>query len=263
MEKSDSKRWDCEDVIAQCLLRQHLPIETAISMEAFPTVEAQWTAIITLFTVKSVYSKADLLQAFLDMHCPKGGDIQEYLTSLKMKHHELMAANVSIDDTDYQRTILRGLPDALTDYAAMTLGMLRLAVKYTGMPVDMLDVINAVCEEANHKKTCHTLKDQSQGHGKGKKGAQTDKALTATTYKHSNNKSTSCCKKGKCNHCSIEGHWIRECCAKKQEDTKAQSDKASSGSKPENKPVGSANTVTINEYDLDNRGFWAIKEAEV
>ena len=27
--------------------------------------------------------------------------------------------------------------------------------------------------------------------------------------------------------------------------------------------MGSANTVTIDKYDLDDRGFWAIKEVEV
>jgi hypothetical protein len=27
--------------------------------------------------------------------------------------------------------------------------------------------------------------------------------------------------------------------------------------------MGSANTVTINKYDLDDRGFWAVEEVEV
>jgi hypothetical protein len=34
-------------------------------------------------------------------------------------------------------------------------------------------------------------------------------------------------------------------------------------SKPENKPVGPTNTATINKYDSDDRGFWAIEEGEV
>ena len=74
-EKTDCKRWDRKDVIAQCLLGQHLPIETAMDMESFPTVQEQWNAVNTYFTAKSVYSKADLHQAFLDMRCPKGGDV--------------------------------------------------------------------------------------------------------------------------------------------------------------------------------------------
>ena len=84
-EKQDGKRWDREDVIAQCLLGERLPIETAMDMDAFPTAKAQWNAVNAPFTTKSVYMKADLHQAFLDMRCLKGGDVQEYLTSLKMK----------------------------------------------------------------------------------------------------------------------------------------------------------------------------------
>ena len=34
-------------------------------------------------------------------------------------------------------------------------------------------------------------------------------------------------------------------------------------SKPKNKPVGSTNTVTVDEDDSDDRGFWAVKEEEV
>jgi hypothetical protein len=66
-----------------------------------------------------------------------------------MKHHELMVANISVTDTKYQCTILKGISDALADYATQTLLILWLTVKYTSMPVDMLDVINSVCKEAN------------------------------------------------------------------------------------------------------------------
>jgi hypothetical protein len=100
-KKLDCKQWDREDVIAQCLLRQHLPNKMAVDMEGFLTAEAQWSAVNALFTVKSVYTKADLHQAFLDMRCPKGGNVREYLTSLKMKRHKLKVANVSVTDTEY------------------------------------------------------------------------------------------------------------------------------------------------------------------
>jgi hypothetical protein len=105
-EKLDCKQWDREDVIAQCLLRQRLPNETAIDMEGFPTAEVQWSTLNALFTTKSIYTKADLHQAFLDMCCLKGGNVREYLTSLKMKCHELKVANISVTNTEYQRTIL-------------------------------------------------------------------------------------------------------------------------------------------------------------
>jgi len=267
VEKGEHKCWDHKDVIAQCLLGQRLPIETAMDMEAFPSVAEQWTTISALFTAKSIYNQADLHQAFLDMRCLRGGDVQEYLTSLRMKRHELKAANIGVTDIEYKRTILKGLPDVLAAHAAQTLSMLRLAVKYTGKPIDMLDVIDLVCEEADHVKTCRALKDQSLGQGKGKKGAQTDEALAATTFEHSNNSNfANRRKKGKCNHCGKEGHWIWECHTKKREEATAQSGQAaqaSLSSKPKNKPVGSANTVTIDEDDSDDRGFWAVKEEEV
>jgi len=184
-----------------------------------------------------------------------------------MKHHELKAANIGITDIEYKRTILKGLLDVLAAHTAQTLLMLWLTVKYTSKPINMSDVINSVCEEANHVKTRCMLKDQSLGQGKGKKGAQTDEALAATTFKHSNNSNfANCHKKGKCNHCGKEGHWIWECHTKKREEAAAQSGQAaqaSLSSKPENKPMGSANTLTIDEDDLDNRGFWAVEEEEV
>jgi len=75
IEKGECKCWDHEDVITQCLLGQRLPIKTAMDMEAFPSAVEQWTAITTLFTAKSMYNQVDLHQAFLDMHCPRGGDV--------------------------------------------------------------------------------------------------------------------------------------------------------------------------------------------
>jgi hypothetical protein len=116
-ERLDGKQWDCKDIIAQCLLSKCLPIETAMDIDTFTTAEVQWSAINTLFTTKSMYKKANLHQAILNMCCPKGGDIQEFLTSLKIKHHKLTAVNVSVTDTEYQCTILQEIPDVLSNYA--------------------------------------------------------------------------------------------------------------------------------------------------
>jgi len=240
-----------------------------MDMDKFPTAEEQWNAITACFTVKSMYTKANLHQAFLDMRCPKGGNVREYLTSLKIKHHELKAANIGITDIEYEHTILKGILDMLATYTVQSLLTLWLAVKYTSKPIDMSDVIDLVCEEADRIKQCCELKDHSQGQGKGRKGAQTNEALAATTSERSNNNNfANHRKKGKCNHCGKEGHWIWECRTKKQEEATAQSSgqsaQASLSSKPENKPVGSANIVTVDDEDVsDDRGFWAIEEEEV
>jgi len=139
-----------------------------------------------------------------------------------MKRHELKAANVGVTDIEYKRTILKGIPDTLAAYATQSLSTLRLAVKYTSKPIDMSDVIDSVCKEADRIKQRRKLKDHSQGQGKGRKGAQTDEALAATTYERSNNNNfANRRKKGKCNHCGKEGHWIQECRTKKREEAAA------------------------------------------
>jgi len=74
-EISVQKQWDRDDTIAQCLLSQHLPDELAMDMEKYPTIKEQWDVVSVLFAAKSKYAKTDLHQAFLNMHCPKGGDV--------------------------------------------------------------------------------------------------------------------------------------------------------------------------------------------
>ena len=135
----------------------------------------------------------------------------------------------------------------------------------------MSDVIDLVCEEADHKKTCRTLNDLAQGQSKGKNQSAPqapDKALAAAgTNEGSNGRHC----KGNCHHCSKLGHWAHECHTQKREEAAAaaagqsrQAAEANLGttSKPKNMPTGSANIATIDEPDSDNMGFWAIKEEE-
>jgi hypothetical protein len=208
--------------------------------------------------------KTNLYQAFMDMKCPKGGDVQEFLTTMRMKRYELWAIDIDISDLDYKRAILHGLPDALAPFTSLTLTHLNLGSEYTSKPVNLSRFIDLVSEEADHVKACRTPKDQS---GKGKNRSQTDEALAITD----GNNRKRC--KGKCHHCQKEGHWVCKCFTKKWEEeaAKVQSSQATqassstsagtSTSKPENKPVGSANTVTIND-DLDGDGFWAVEDVD-
>jgi hypothetical protein len=53
------------------------------------------------FMAKSEYAKADLYQSFLDMKCPKGGDICEFLNNLSTKCHKLEAIGITITDINY------------------------------------------------------------------------------------------------------------------------------------------------------------------
>jgi hypothetical protein len=213
---------------------------------------------------KSDYAKTNLYQAFMDMKCPKGGDVREFLTTMRTKCYELQAIDINISDSDYKRAILHGLPDALAPFTSLMLTHLNLGSKYTGKPIDLSRFIDLVSEEANRMKACCMPKDQS---GKGKNGSQTDEALTITDGNIRK------CHKGKCHHCQKGGHWVHECFTKKWEEeaAKVQSGQATqassstststSTSKPENKPVGSTNTMTIDD-NLDGDGFWAVKDVD-
>ena len=110
--------------------------------------------------------------------------------------------------------------------------------------------------------TCDTSKEQPQA--KGKKAAQTpesrpDEALATTNTLESDNTRR---RKGKCHHCGKEGHWARECRTKKREEATAAAVAAAANPgttiKPENRPVGSANTVFADDSDGD--GFWIAEE---
>jgi len=162
-EKLEGRQWVRDDTIAQCLLSQRLLDELAMDMEKYPTVKEQWDVISVLFAAKSEYAKTDLHQAFLNMRCLKGGDIQEFLTTLRKKHHKLKAAGVTVTEPKYKSMILQGIPNTLTVYAAQTLSTLHLATKYTGKAIDMSNVIDSICKEADHMKMRRVLKEQTTG----------------------------------------------------------------------------------------------------
>jgi hypothetical protein len=153
--------------------------------------------------------------------------------------------------------MLRGIPDSLSTFTAQTLNSLTIASRYTGKPVDMSELIDMVSEEADRAKTCCTPKDHTSN---SKTGSQTDEALAATDA----NSKRHC--KGKCHHCKKDGHWEHDCFTKKREEEAAQvqsgqaAQASTSHSKPENKPMGSANIASIDDSDGD--GFWLVEEEE-
>jgi hypothetical protein len=147
------------------------------------------------------------------MKCSKGGNVLEFLTTMRTKCYKLQAINVDISDSDYKHAILHGLPDALTPFTSLMLIHLNLSSEYTGKPINLSRFINLVSEEANCMKACCMSKDQSS---KGKNGSQTNKALAVTD---GNNRK---CHKGKCHHCQKEGHWVCKCFTKKWEEEAAK-----------------------------------------
>ena len=247
-------KWDYEDQIARYLLSQRLPDTTTMQVSHFKTVKERWEKVTEEFTAKSVYAKNDLEHVFLLMRCPKGGDVRVFLTSLTYKREELAAAGVTISDKDYERTVLKGIPDELARYAAHLLGSARLTDPNAVVDTNML--IGHICEEAERIKNHRTGSQPNQG---GKKDGQSDKALAAIGLEGGNKKGR---RKGKCHNCGKPGHWARECRSKKKEEgasgQAAGSSSSGTDSKPETKPVGSANIVDADAIGGD--GFWMAEE---
>ena len=261
MEVQARKQWDREDQIARNLLNKRLPDRLIFEVRKYPTAEERWHIVKNECMAKSVYARHALHQSFLDMQCPKGGDVRAFLESLKMRRNELEAAGVTITEAEFEHTVLRAIPDWLASYTSQLLGNAILNGKSHSMSV----IIQLLSDEADRVKTRNV--DKEQPPVKGKRAAQMgDEALIVTNSHEGGNPRR---RKGKCNHCGKEGHWARECRTKKREEEAAataaaaanpngQAAQANSGTKPENRPVGSANAVYPNDSDED--GFWAVEE---
>jgi hypothetical protein len=263
----EASKWDHKDEIVAYLLSQCLPNNIAMKVSYLPTAKEQWDAISHTFTEKSDYAKTELHQSFLDMKCEKGGDVQDFLESLDTRQHELEAIGVIITDTKYKHTILQGIPDLLTMFTSQMLSSLHAVSRYTKQPIDTQELHRNIADEADHLKTCRATKEPHQA--KGKKPAQMidhDEVLTTTnTYEGRNTRHH----KGKCHHYGKEGHWAHECRTKKREEAAAAaanlSRQVSAGntSKPDNKPVGSANIVTIDDNNNNSSNRYCTTKVDV
>src|SRR5258707_4297286 len=203
------------------------------------------------YQAKSAYAKADLHQSFLEMHCAKGGDVWEFLGNLCYKREELAASGVDITDKEYECTILQGIPSKLATFASHILSSAHLVHGATSINTDAL--INQINEEAERLKIWRGRGQSSQG---GKKEA-TDEALSVTEGGKKKRH------KGKCHNCGKMGHWAKECCSPKKDKDESADTQATqtSSSKPENKPVGSANAAVVHDFKGD--GFWMVEETAI
>src|ERR1700747_62589 len=183
------------------------------------------------------------------MRCTKGGDVREFLTSLCCKREEVAAAGVPISNKEYERTILRGIPSELATFASQLLSS--ASIIQSANPIDLDALVNLICEEADQLKS-----RRSKGQG-GKKDS-TDEALTVTASDDAKRRR----RRGKCHNCGKLGHWAKECRSSKkdkEESVSTTTAKATGTTKPENKPVGSANVA----YDFEGDGFWMATEEAV
>jgi hypothetical protein len=247
--------WEFEDLAARYLLSQRLPNSIAIRLHSLTTTKARWDCLVFEFTAQSIYAQNNLEEAFFSMACTKGEDIRVFLTALHCKREELAAAGVQITHKEYQRTLLKSLPDELVKFAAQLLS----SARHSGLILDTETLINSVIEESEHLKN-RCVRSQ-RGQGEKQKEGLTDEALADTGSEGSHRRRRA----GRCHSCGKPGHWARECRESNEDAATSTSDTPQpSGTPPtdsENKPTGSANAVA--EHSFEGEGFWTAEEEEV
>jgi hypothetical protein len=192
-----------------------------------------------------------LESTFYDMQCAKGGDVHVFLTSLWYKHEELSAAGVSISDKEYQRMVLKGIPEELTHFAS---GILSSAHIFKASAVNTETLIDHICEEADWLKN-HHAKSQSKDPG-AKSSVAGDDALAATGSGGKKKRH-----KGDCHNCGKAGHWAQDCRSPKKEklaEDNAKAGKTDKAQKSKTKPVRSANAVVTQDKAVEDE-CWAVK----
>jgi len=69
--------WEKDDNIARYLLSQRLPDSAVLSFSSCSSVQICWKLVTEEYRAKSAFAQSALEQVFLDMRCPKGGDIRK------------------------------------------------------------------------------------------------------------------------------------------------------------------------------------------
>jgi hypothetical protein len=74
--------WEhCKDImwslLSQCLLNS-----TLIVVDSQPSVAKMWETVVKEFTYKGTFLQTHMCQSFLASHCPKNGDVQNFLHNL-------------------------------------------------------------------------------------------------------------------------------------------------------------------------------------
>ena len=142
-------------------------------MVSCTSAQDHWELVTKEFQAKSKYAQANLHQSFLDLHCVRGGDIQEFLESLSYKKEMLAATGMHVTEREHEHTILCSIPSKLAMFASTIL----VAAQVFNTSTDLNALENHICEEADHLKPWH-MKGGDQGGGKKE---ATDGALAATT----------------------------------------------------------------------------------
>src|SRR6266702_2672092 len=248
--------WRQDEIVAKYLLSQCLPDSTTVHLKSLTSAKERWTKVKTEFSVKSQYAEADLLTAFLEMCCPRGGDVRTFLGQMRVKCEELAAVGVTMTEKEYRSAIIKSLPEEMSKFASGLLTAVHVLMPTTSIDPDTL--IDHISKEAN--RLAAQRKRDGGTSGKGKNSQSQDEAMVATQGDGGKKRW-----KGKCHNCGKLGHWARKCRSPKKEQSNQSSGQSSqpptyqNATKPENKPVGSANVVAVPEDDASTEGWTSVE----
>ena len=105
-----------------------------------------WGEITKEYTEKGTYTQTDLRAQFLDSKLQKGVEVHHFLNGLWTKREELASIGVTIDEKDYQSTIINLLPTSLANFASSQLAAVCLYSSTKSIDPDTL--ISIIIEEA-------------------------------------------------------------------------------------------------------------------
>src|SRR6266702_7625579 len=192
-EKKEVADWKQEETVTKYLLSQRLPDSTAVHLKSLISAKERWDKVKTEFSVKSQYAETDLLTAFSEMRCPRGGDVRTFLGQMRVKREELAAVGVTMTKKEYHSAIIKAIPDEMSKFASGLLTATRVLSPTTSIDPDIL--IDHISEEADHL-AAHRKHDGGSS-GKGKQSQSQDKAMAATHWDGGKKR-----RKGKCHNCS-------------------------------------------------------------
>ncbi|KDQ50303.1 hypothetical protein JAAARDRAFT_51339 [Jaapia argillacea MUCL 33604] len=235
--------WKKAEATAKYLLTQKLHSHTLIK-----------------FTSKGEYALTNARTQFLDSKCGKDADVQAFLDKLVAERSCLSGMGVNISEEDMCSTVIKCLPDYLSDFTAAQLAATRTIVQQqyqillamspsTPVPapgkIDPNFLINLISKEFDRVKAKQASRSKAK--------ADNNEALSVQPWKGkwkgkgdglSGDKSKP---KGACRECGEKGHF-KDSCPKKSLKVKPKDDaKAKSGM---------ANIVE--EPNSDDNGAWAM-----
>jgi len=68
-------KWDHDEKSAKALLTHCIPNSTLICIHGKSLLKEHWDLIVTEYTMKGAFAQADLCACFMELHCPKKGNV--------------------------------------------------------------------------------------------------------------------------------------------------------------------------------------------